>query len=176
MINLKEIAKVMSDRNIILTYQGVLDPDVISELLDFVELRLKERKIKKSLRKKVYMIMLETLQNSLKHGSSKLTDENRRTTTALIHKDDNFELTLGNSVFVENKINLEKSLELINSLSEEKLKEKYLEILNNGIQSAVGGSGLGLIDIARKSGNKLDYRFDEMDQENFYFTLNIIIS
>jgi len=176
MINLKEIAREMSDKNIILTYQGLLEADIISDLVGFVEDRLKERVIKKGLRKKVYMVMLESLQNSFKHGTPNYSDDMRVTTMALIYDDDNFELTLGNFVPFENRVRLESSLKLINSFSEEELKEKYLEILNNGVQSDVGGSGLGLIDIARKSGNKIDYRFDEVDNENSYFTLNIKIS
>jgi hypothetical protein len=177
MINLSAIANEMSSNDIILTYQGLLDSNIISDLLDFVEERLKELEIKKPARKKVFLIMLESLQNSFKHGNLRNPDGKMVTTLALVQKEEEkFELILGNFLLRENKSALESKLKMIDGLSEKELKEKYLEVLSNGEQSDIGGSGLGLMDIARKSGNKLNYRFDEVDDDKCYFTLNIKIS
>ena len=61
-----------------------------------------------------------------------------------------------------------------NNLNE--LKEFYKSILNNGIRSLNGGSGLGMIDIARKTGEKLEYNFLEIDDKVSFFTLIIKVS
>ena len=42
--------------------------------------------------------------------------------------------------------------------------------------SAKGGGGLGMIDISRKSGQKLDYNFMSVDESCSFFTLNIKIT
>ena len=42
--------------------------------------------------------------------------------------------------------------------------------------SEKGGGGLGMIDIARKSGQKLDYEFLPIDDVFAFFTLTIKIS
>ena len=42
--------------------------------------------------------------------------------------------------------------------------------------SAKGGGGLGMIDIARKSGKKLDYKFDPVDDQFSFFSLNIKVA
>ena len=42
--------------------------------------------------------------------------------------------------------------------------------------SLKGGGGLGMIDIARKTGQKLEYDFLKVDDKFSFFTLNIKVS
>jgi hypothetical protein len=42
--------------------------------------------------------------------------------------------------------------------------------------SAKGGGGLGMIDIARKSGQKLEYSFMSLDNHSSFFTLKVKIA
>jgi hypothetical protein len=49
-------------------------------------------------------------------------------------------------------------------------------VLNNGEMSLKGGGGLGMIDIARKTGEKLEYNFLEIDNKVSFFTLNIKVT
>lgn len=58
---------------------------------------------------------------------------------------------------------LQDKLDLINSLSKEELKDFYKQVLNEGTMSVKGTAGLGMIDIARKSGQKLEYCFNPIN-------------
>jgi hypothetical protein len=51
----------------------------------------------------------------------------------------------------------------------------YKFILNHQRLSAKGGGGLGLVDIARKSGNKLEYQFDQYNDNYFFYSLTISV-
>jgi hypothetical protein len=42
--------------------------------------------------------------------------------------------------------------------------------------SEVGGAGLGFIDMARKSENKLSYSFDKINDRISFFTLMTMVS
>lgn len=64
-------------------------------------------------------------------------------------------------------------LESINAMSPEDLKILYKEILNNDRLSEKGGGGLGMIDIARKTGQKLNFNFAEINDKYSFFSLNI---
>ena len=66
-------------------------------------------------------------------------------------------------------------IDYINSLNRDELKAYYKEVLNNGELSEKGGGGLGLIDIAKKSRNKLQYSFREIDEDYSFFTLTVKI-
>ena len=49
-------------------------------------------------------------------------------------------------------------------------------MLSNGEMSEKGGGGLGFIDIAKKSGEKLIYKIREIDSNYSFFTLTVKIS
>ncbi len=55
-------------------------------------------------------------------------------------------------------------------MSREEKKDYYKSILNNGEYSSKGGGGLGIIDIARRSSEKLEYGFVPVDEQNAFFT------
>ena len=90
--------------------------------------------------------------------------------------DGKYSIFTGNHILNENINGLKARLDEVNSLSKEELKEYYKKVLNNGEMSLKGGGGLGMIDIARKTGEKLEYDFLEIDNKVSFFTLNIIVS
>jgi hypothetical protein len=52
----------------------------------------------------------------------------------------------------------------------------YKEIIKNTQISEKGGAGLGFVDMARKSGEKLEFTFSDMDAEYDFFCLKVNIS
>jgi hypothetical protein len=90
--------------------------------------------------------------------------------------DNQYNIITGNYIKKENVAGLKKRLDDINLLSKEELKEYYKSVLNNGEMSMKGGGGLGMIDIARKTGEKLNFSFAPVDDTFSFFTLNIKIS
>ena len=56
-------------------------------------------------------------------------------------------------------------------MNSSELKAKYLEKLSRTKLSDKGGAGLGLMDIARKSGNKLQYDFENISSQISFFSL-----
>ena len=73
----------------------------------------------------------------------------------------------------QNIDSLKNRLERINAMSREDLKTYYKEVLSNGVMSEKGGGGLGMIDIARKSGSKLEFVFSPVDEKYSFFSLSI---
>ena len=90
--------------------------------------------------------------------------------------DGEYSIMTGNFIANENVELMEGRLDRINAMDKDELKMYYKEVLNNGEMSAKGGGGLGMIDIARKSGKKLEYKFDHIDDEYSFFSLNIKVA
>jgi hypothetical protein len=86
-----------------------------------------------------------------------------------------YKIITGNFVHADNVAKLEEKIKRINRSSHEEIKELYKFILNHQRISAKGGGGLGLVDIARKTGNKLEYAFREYNDEFSFFCLNILV-
>ena len=165
----------------ILSYKGVISSDVINDLLTHVEQYFLEHNIGIKYKKKIYNILVESMQN-LYHHSIELPAEflpvfpSRYSLVDLNKMDGYIMLTTGNFV-MESKVKaLSQKIDKINTLSQDDLKEMYKFILNHQKLSAKGGGGLGMIDIARKSGHKISYEFLELNKDYYFYLLSVKIT
>jgi hypothetical protein len=133
------------------------------------------------LRKKVYNVLVESLQN-LYHHVDKVPEtyedqsSDRFGVLAIRKVDRGYKIITGNFVRAENIEKLEERIKRINRSTHEEIKELYKFILNHQKISQKGGGGLGLVDIARKTGNRLEYAFSEYDSNHAFFYLNILVN
>jgi hypothetical protein len=166
--------------NVILHYKGNIDSDVINHILDTVEDKMVQANEQAKLRKKVYNVLVESLQN-LYHHVDKVPDDFEDQTSdkfglLIVEKVENgYKIITGNFVHADNIEKLEEKIKRINRSTHEEIKELYKFILNHQRISAKGGGGLGLVDIARKTGNKLDYTFKQYNDNYFFFYMNILV-
>ncbi len=169
----------MERNNILLSFKGDVTSDLLTSILQIMESKMDNLQEDSKTKKKVYNVLVECLQNLYHHMDDTATDtaEGQRSAIFMIGKMDNmYNVITGNYIYNENVPGLKKRLDDVNSLSKEELKEYYKQILNNGEMSLKGGGGLGMIDIARKTGQKLHYNFMPIDDKISFFSLNIKIS
>jgi len=166
--------------NIIVYYKGNIDPDIINKVLDTVEEKLVRENEQSKLRKKVYNVLVESLQNLYHHVDRVPEDFDNRTyekygILAINKVKGGYKIVTGNFICSENVEKLEEKIKRINRSSHEEITELYKFILNHQRISSKGGGGLGLVDIARKTGNKLEYTFKEYNDKCSFFYLNILV-
>ena len=168
----------MERNNILLSFKGEITSDLLTSILQIMENKMENMQEEPKMKKKVYNVLVECLQNLYHHlDEITETDEKIRSAIFTIGKLDNkYSIVTGNYILNENISGLRNRLDEVNSLNREELKEYYKKVLNNGEMSLKGGGGLGMIDIARKTGEKLDYNFLEIDNKVSFFTLNIKVS
>jgi hypothetical protein len=179
--NVENYLKDQMDGDVILYYKGNIDSNVINHVLDTVEDKMVQVNEQSKLRKKVYNVLVESLQN-LYHHVDKVPDDyedqsSERYGVLLVKKvDTGYKIITGNFVKAENIEKLEERIKRINRSSHEEIKELYKFILNHQKISQKGGGGLGLVDIARKTGNRLDYAFSEYNSKHSFFYMNILVN
>jgi hypothetical protein len=169
-----------STGSIVLKYKGNIDSDVINHVLDTVEGKMVEVNEQPKLRKKVYNVLVESLQNLYHHVDPVPPDFEDQTSERygylVIKKvDDGYKIITGNFVDAEHIEKLEEKIKRINRSSHEEIKELYKFILNHQKISQKGGGGLGLVDIARKTGNPLDYSFKQYNDKHSFFYMDILV-
>ena len=178
-IDIFDYYKKMDRGSIILSYKGNVTSELLTSVLQIMESKMERLNEPLRLKKKVYNIMVEALQNLYHHMDKKNYEDHSPFSTVMfiIGKiEDRYCILTGNFIDGEKKDFLKEKLDYINSLDEMQLKEHYKDVLNNGIRSEKGGGGLGMIDIARKSGHKLEYNFEKMDADYYFFSLNMKIN
>ena len=169
-----------TDGSRILYYSGNIDSDLINKVLDTVEDDLIKGNEEPRLRKRVYNVLVESLQNLYHHGDKVpegFKDQSEKYGILSVNKvDSGYKILTGNFIRSDNVEKLEEKIKRINRSSQDEIKELYKFILNHQRISAKGGGGLGLVDIARKIGNKLDYTFKKFDETCSFFYLNISVN
>jgi len=169
----------MKKNNINLAYEGEITHQITKAFTSLAENNMTLENDPSSVQKKVFHVMVECLQNISKHAEVRI---NETTTTDgrgifLVSKDDEeYNITTGNLIKSDKVNGLRKMLENINNLDPEGLKQLYKQQMREGRLSPKGGAGLGFIDIARKTGEKLVYSFLEIDEENSFFVLTSTVS
>ncbi len=179
MLNIYEFYDKMERNNIMLSFKGDITSELLTSVLQIMESKLDNLQEEPKIKKKVYNVLVECLQNLYHHLDEVAADQNDKIRSAIfmIGKIDNqYNIITGNYIKNTNIEGLKKRLDDINLLTKEELKEYYKLVLSNGEMSSKGGGGLGMIDIARKTGQKLNFNFSPVDEKYSFFSLNIKIS
>ena len=154
-------------------YRGDMTPRLVMNILDFAKLNLEKAEDTTRIKSRIYFIMGEGLQNIARHQikTSDISSEDA-TMVSINKKNASYYITTCNLINTENIANLIVKLEKINSLTNEELREfsRYTR-MTTGI-SEKGGASIGLIEMAKRSGNKLSYNFAEIDNNLSYFYLS----
>ena len=173
-----DLHRTMISQQLILVYEGDFTQETTKSILTMAERNLDSSGEEANIKRKVFNVMVEALQNIVKH-SDELADGVMKSHAAifLIGREDNrYSVMSGNPIRKSNIARLKEKLEKINSLDKEGLKELYKEIIRNKKISEKGGAGLGFVDMARKSGTKLEYEFPEMSADYAFFCLKVNVS
>jgi hypothetical protein len=173
-----DLHKQMVSHKVILIYEGDFTQETTKSILTMAERNLESSGEESGIKKKIFNVMVEALQNIVKHSDD--TRDGELATHAAIfligHAKSQYSIMSGNPVRNDNIANLKNALDKINSLDKDGLKELYKDIIKNTSLSEKGGAGLGFVDMARKSGEKLEWAFIPMNDESSFFCLKVNIA
>jgi hypothetical protein len=169
----------MKAHEITLVYDGEITHQITKAFTSLTESNMAKEEESNTVQKKVFHVMVECLQNISKHADTFGSDDylfaGRGIFMVSKGKRD-YHVTTGNVIENRKIEELTDMLEEINSLDKEGLKQLYKKQMREGRLSDKGGAGLGFIDIARKTGNKLEYHFLPIDETSSFFLLSSSIS
>lgn len=175
-----ELEQCLETEGIILMFKGAVTPHVTASMLAMAEQRLEEVENNLTVRKRVFNIMVECLDNLFRHSETVVEDSlidpiKRSSLFALRATKHGYTISTGNYLDIEHMQMLRQKLNAVNGLAKEELKNYYRNILQTDSRSLKGGAGLGIVDIARRSKNKLEYTFDIISPKRAYFSLQASI-
>jgi hypothetical protein len=167
------VRKMMNNNRIMLCYKGEMTQDIVIALLKLTENKLNQVSSDSVIKNRVFSVMIECLQNITRHSEKE--DYFRSNIFMMGLSTKGYSIYSGNVVKSDKVAELKDKITQINSMSEDDLKEFYKFMIRNGSLSGNTGSGLGLIQIARKTGNPLNFDFEKMDDEHFFFSLKTLV-
>jgi hypothetical protein len=179
---LYDFFRKLDQDGVILSYKGFISPELISCILKIVEAKLHQLEENSRTRKKVHNVLVESLQNLYHHVDADPnsiysdSNENRSVIVSVVQSHNAYYIQTGNFITQEHLSELLPRIDGLNEMDDSRLKSLYQQRLSSAAISEKGTAGLGLIDMVRKSGNKLEYLVSEINPECSFLCIQIKIN
>jgi hypothetical protein len=171
--------KTVLEKITIIDHSGAIHYETIGELIHQFKNHVHILGVHIGTYKKVLLVMIESLENIMKYAEyPSLTDGNPDAFIpqfSVRKEGERYFVSSSNTLETRNIRTLDEKLVYLNSLDQQGIKEYYKETITNGQFSQQGGAGLGLIEMAKISGNKIDFKFQQVDDSYTLFNLKITV-
>ena len=168
--------------SVVLSFKGYLTQLVVDDYLATMEERLSQGDVALQLKKRLMNVAIEAVQNVYHHQealSAETSDSDGFDLDSLVcltsNLDGCYKLTTLNVVFKSRISELDEKIKWVNGFDAESLRKAHIELLGKTEFSEKGGAGLGFLDLARKSGKPIEYRFVDINHLYSYFILTLTI-
>lgn len=169
----RTLREKMIDGKVLLSYKGDFSQGAILPILNIVEQNLSDE-VGTTEARKVGHVLIEMLQNISRHAPT--VDGLREGVMLISAHDEGLMIETGNRMPANAAPELERRLTELNGLTEEEVRTLHLKRFKESVQlTDRSSSGLGLLQIAKASKNRLAYSFDAMEDGEIFFSLGTIV-
>ncbi len=179
-LELLEYYKKMCERNILLDFQGAVSHDLLVGMAELIKKKFSQEFGKSNIVKKVFSIFVEMAQNISFYSAERvyLDDQGGEVGAGIIvvtGEDKIYTVTSGNLVEKTSTPRIIRHCEIINRMDKEDLRQFYKEKIKSSRKEGRRGAGVGLIDIARKSGHPISYGVTPVNGAHSFLVLSVKI-
>lgn len=174
-----QIHNSMVEKNIMMVYEGDVTQDITKAFTELAQKNLDEdEKNTVPIKKRVYHVMVECLQNIGKHSDNIESGEPETPGSGIFmvaRTDGGFSVITGNPIANSKIEDISGMIDKVNGMDQEQIKAYYKEKILASRLSEKGGAGLGFIDIVKKTGNKIEYHFEKINEVTSFFIVKTLI-
>jgi hypothetical protein len=167
----------MAGSETFLDYLGPMNFAIADSLLITLKKTKEFKDLNKTTSKRVYGVVVECLENICKHSDLSLSKNGKMHSHLSVSKEnDKITVVAGNPLSDFDKQNIITRIDNINSSDVLSLKKLYENKITGDRKKDEKCAGLGFIQLALKSGNKINYRFNKSDNGYLYFEMVITVN
>lgn len=175
-LDLIKLQKTLRDSGVLITFSGRFTQEVIEELGEAVKKYLETEATSLNDTYNVFSVFIEQTQNirnyTVKKAGSPLEEQIANSGVLVIGKTNAvYFVSSGNLIAAQDVEPLVNQLEEIKRQDKAGLRKMYKDRLRERLPEGSISAGLGLIDMARKACQFLDYSIDKVDEEVYFFSL-----
>jgi hypothetical protein len=167
----------MGKQEVIIEYKGHLTFNTTGRMLTILKCKMVNDGIHVSVYKRILSVVIEALENIYKYNDQyqdfRYIAENYVPYFKISRNETAYYIICQNPIKNEHIPDLQKKLETVNSKDFEGLRLLYRETISNGKFSHKGGAGLGIIEMAKISGNPLLFTFEQINESFSWYSLTI---
>ena len=171
----------MTDKGVLYCLSGPISNDIIVVIGDSIRQRMKLADVKSSITLKVFAIVVEQAQNIIRYSDEVIPEDFtsgellRMGIIVVGYDNSHYYVLSGNMIKTKKVKHLKEKLEIIQKMDKVELKKYYKEQRKKGPDETSKGAGLGFIEMARKSSEKIQFEFKTIDENMSFFSMKTII-
>ncbi len=166
---------------IIISYCGYVSENVLFGLGDTLKQHMSLEQADRDVTRRVFSIFVEQVQNIIRYSGERLP-ENAKAAEGLGSgivvvgaEDGGFFVACANIISKTDVPRLRQRLEHIATLDREGLKAFYKQVLKSTSEPDSLGGSVGLIEIARRSSQPIQFAFKELEDDKSFFCVKAFI-
>lgn len=179
-LNLLDLHRVLQKYGVLINFSGRFTQEIIEELGDAVKKYLETETTSQNDTYNVFSVFIEQTQNIKNYGAQRIQSPmgERIANSGIVaigKSETGYFVSSGN--FIENQdiSPLTSRLDEIVRLDKAGLKKFYKEQMKKATAPGSTGAGLGLIDMARRASQPLNYSVVSIDEYLSFFTLKVYV-
>ena len=164
--------------NLTFMYSGVVSDSIAHKIIELTQSNIDSAGNFVPFKNKISFLMAECYQNVARHSKYSVDHTSPLDLKGAFYVrsvTETFHIGSVNTIKTENIESIKEKLNQVNSLSAEDLRQLQKQVLRKGKLSERGGAGLGIIEMARRTKEKILYDFVPLDNglSLFFIQLNI---
>jgi len=176
--DLLDLRETISGQGILICFNGPFSHSIIAEIGAAVKRHFEENSEIISSLHDVFAVYIEQTQNVRKYIETKKFPVQRFFAPIVVIaslEKGAYAISSGNVIEKADESDLLHRLERINSLDKAGLKKLYREQLRQELPPGSRGAGIGLIDMARRATQPLNYAVNSLDETYDFFSLTVVV-
>lgn len=177
MQDLLKLRESFTRDGILISFNGCFTHSIIEEIGNAIKRHLETQEIESGTITDVFAVYVEQTQN-VRNYLKRSGLENSAygiSTLVIISAEGNYTVCSGNTIRKADVADLEERFNTIKSLDRGGLRTLYKQQLRSARKDDSVGAGVGLIDIARRASEQVQYRFDSLDDAHDFFSLFVTV-
>lgn len=181
-LDLYDFYRLVNSHNIIFCYSGPIIQEGLEGISQTLRRKLEADDVDFSSSQAIFSIFIEQMQNILNYSAERQTYIHGDLEDALSvgifligYAGDQYFIFCGNKILTEDVPYLTNKIEEIRNLSKEELNQLYRMRRKMDPAKSSKGAGLGLIEVAKRSGKPMEYTFKNVDDKFSFFSLHVTV-
>jgi hypothetical protein len=174
---LSRIREEITREGVMICFNGAFVHSIIEEIGSALRRYLEEEEEKRGAALDVFSVYIEQAQNVRNYLARKRFADASHTNAIIVigRKDNRYVVSSGNIVETQDAKELASRLDAVRALDSAGLRTLFKTRLRAETRDSNGGAGMGLIEIARRCTEPLQYAFHAVDEGHSFFCLTAVV-
>jgi hypothetical protein len=177
----REFKTILDTRGVIFSFSGYLSEGILYSLGDALRHKMALEDTDLTTIKKVFSVFIEQAQNIIRYSAEKLRGNIGKAVElssgmVTIGTDrGKFFIVCANIILTEDVPRLRDRLQQLQRMDKDEIKAHYKEKLREPPEERSRGATIGLIEIARRASDPIEFDFDPIDEHQQFFCMKVSI-